>query len=669
MHRQTKHTSKGNILLVDDTPDNLRLLSTMLESQGYQVRKAINGQIALRGVIMAPPDLILLDINMPQMNGYEVCEQLKAVEQTSEIPIIFISALDNTWDKVKAFEMGGVDYITKPFQIQEVLARIENQLNIHRLQKQLKQQNQRLQAEISVRQRAEEEIFFLLSTIQAISEASDFNSALEVILRQVCETIDWDFGEAWVPNQDTTLLKYSHSIYAKSSELEALRQQSSSITFSRNIGLPGRIWSSQRPEWIEDASTESYRVFQRSQIAANLGIKAVFGIPIFCDEQVLAVLVFFKQTASPPNQHLIALVSAVATQLGSLIKRKQAEEALQIAEQKYHSIVDNAKEGIFQTTPSGLLLSANPALAQLYGYDSSEDLIKHVTDIGEQLYVEPYRRSQFIQAMEAEGIVSDFESQVYRKNGQVIWVEENAHVVRDTQGNILYYEGSVSNITERKLTQEALKFQKEQIEKLLLNILPAPIAGRLQQDPSTIADSFEDASVLFADIVGFTELSSRKTPKELVDLLNVIFSEFDQLAQNHRLEKIKTIGDAYMVVGGLPKPHPQHTEAIAQMALDMQAAMVQINEKTGEAFQLRIGINTGQVVAGVIGITKFIYDLWGDTVNVASRMESSGIPGEIQVTATTYERLKEQFLLAERGSIPIKGKGEMMTYLLKGVRC
>ena len=127
MNRRTEHTSKGNILIVDDTPDNLRLLSTMLESQGYQVRKAINGQIALRGVIMAPPDLILLDINMPQMNGYEVCEKLKSVEQTSEIPVIFISALDQTLDKVKAFEMGGVDYITKPFQIKEVLARIENQ--------------------------------------------------------------------------------------------------------------------------------------------------------------------------------------------------------------------------------------------------------------------------------------------------------------------------------------------------------------------------------------------------------------------------------------------------------------------------------------------------------------------------------------------------------------
>ena len=321
-------------------------------------------------------------------------------------------------------------------------------------------------------------------------------------------------------------------------------------------------------------------------------------------------MVFFKHTAHNLNQHLIELVSAVATQLGSLIKRKQTEEALQVAEQKYHSIVDNAKEGIFQTTPSGRLLSANPALARLYGYDSSEDLMRNVTDIGRQLYVEPNRRSEFIKAVEAAGTVSDFESQVYRKNGQVIWVEENAHVVRDSKGNVLYYEGSVSNITERKLTQEALKFQKEQIEKLLLNILPAPIAGRLQKDPTTIADSFDDASVLFADIVGFTELSSRKTPKELVDLLNVIFSKFDQLAQNHHLEKIKTIGDAYMVVGGLPTPHPKHTEAIAQMALDMQAEMVNINAETGEAFQLRIGINTGQVVAGVIGMTKFIYDLY-----------------------------------------------------------
>jgi Adenylate cyclase, family 3 (some proteins contain HAMP domain) len=221
-------------------------------------------------------------------------------------------------------------------------------------------------------------------------------------------------------------------------------------------------------------------------------------------------------------------------------------------------------------------------------------------------------------------------------------------------------------ITVRKVSQEALRYQQEQAEQLLLNILPQPIAERLKRYPSTIADTFEAVSVLFADIVGFTEFSARTSPTEVVKILNLIFSKFDQLAERHGLEKIKTIGDAYMVVAGLPTPRPDHAIAIAQMALDMQTEMVRVGEQTGEAFRLRIGINSGPVIAGVIGIKKFFYDLWGDSVNIASRMESQGIAGAIQVTAATYELLRDKYLFEERGVISVKGKGDMTTYLLTG---
>ncbi len=218
----------------------------------------------------------------------------------------------------------------------------------------------------------------------------------------------------------------------------------------------------------------------------------------------------------------------------------------------------------------------------------------------------------------------------------------------------------------RKQAEEALRAEKEKSETLLLNILPSEIAHRLKYETDAIADSFADVTVLFADIVGFTELSCCVAPIELVKLLNQIFSAFDQLAEKHGLEKIKTIGDAYMVVGGLPTPHPNHVEAVAEMALDMQEEIARFNTETGERFSIRIGINTGPVVAGVIGIKKFIYDLWGDTVNTASRMESHGLPGYIQVTQVTYERLRGNYLFKERGVIPVKGKGEMTTYLLIG---
>jgi len=659
-----------DILIVDDMPDNLRLLSTMLTCYGYHVRKAINGQLALQGAEISPPDLILLDINMPKMNGYQVCEKLKLSEKTKDIPVIFISALDDVMEKVKAFEVGGVDYITKPFQIEEVLARVQNQLSLRLLQSQLQLQarelhdrNSRLQEEIAERQRAEESIRFLLETTRAIGEAVDFHSALEVILHQVGETIGWDVGEAWIPDAEGTVLQSAPGWYASNARMDSFRSQSEQLTFAMNIGLPGRVWASKQPEWVEDIS-QGYPHFLESQIALEIGFKAGFGVPILVGDEVLAVLVFFKISSGRKDARFIDIFNAVATQLGSLIQRKQAEELLRIAQEKYHSIVENAMEGIFQSTPSGGYISANPALAKLYGYDSPEELMSDIKNISQQLYVDAERRLEFVAAMEADNAVSGFESMVCRKDGRRIWVSENVRAVRDSKGELLYYEGTVSDITERKLAQEALKFQQEQSEKLLLNILPKPIAERLKAKQSTIADSFADVSVLFADIVGFTELSARMSPTELVKRLNVIFSHFDQLAEKYGVEKIKTIGDAYMVVGGLPMPRDDHAEAIAQMALGMQAKIAKLCADTGEKLAIRVGINSGPVVAGVIGVSKFTYDLWGDTVNVAARMEATGFAGRIQVTDVTYELLKDKYLLEKRGVIPVKGKGNMMTYWL-----
>ena len=210
-----------------------------------------------------------------------------------------------------------------------------------------------------------------------------------------------------------------------------------------------------------------------------------------------------------------------------------------------------------------------------------------------------------------------------------------------------------------------VQIEQGKSEKLLLNILPSPIVDRLKLSSEAIADGFAEATVLFADIVGFTELSSRLSPKELVHRLNEIFSAFDALVEKHGLEKIKTIGDAYMVVGGLPEPRSDHAIAMAQFAIEMRSELQRINERLGESIDIRIGINSGPVVAGVIGTKKFIYDLWGDAVNVASRMESHGKPGEIHVSDTTYQKLRSHFHLEPRGMIHVKGKGDMETYWLR----
>ena len=542
MAEQNDHY-QADILVVDDTPDNLRLLIRILQKQGYKVRPVTNGFSALEAIQSSPPDLILLDIMMPDLDGYELCQQLKAEPQFSQIPIIFLSALEQGINKAKAFEVGGVDYITKPFHVKEVLARVSNQLAVRSLQIKLQENNQKLteqnvqlHQEIAERRQVEMETRLLLRATQAISKSENFESAIDLILRLICETIEWNLGEAWIPSSDGQVLKCALGRYASDLSFSEFRQTSCQLSFAPGVGMPGRIWLGQQSEWIDDVSTAPEQVFLRSQIAANVGLKAAFGVPILADNQVLAVLIFYRDQNLECQPRLLELVSAVATQLGALIQRKQAEEALRL--------------------------------------------------------------------------------------------------------------------------------QQKQTERLLLNILPKPIAERLQKEQKLIADHFDEVSVLFADLVGFTEFSAHKTPTQLVEILNGIFCEFDRLSESHGLEKIKTIGDAYMVVGGLPTARGDHAQAIALLALEMQSALTQFNLKIGESFQLRIGMHSGSVVAGIIGISKFSYDLWGDTVNVASRMESNGMPGKIQVTGATYERLKEQFIFEERGMIEVKGKGKMLTYWL-----
>ena len=213
---------------------------------------------------------------------------------------------------------------------------------------------------------------------------------------------------------------------------------------------------------------------------------------------------------------------------------------------------------------------------------------------------------------------------------------------------------------------EQLQSEREKSERLLLNILPQSIAARLKDGATVIADSFSNVTVLFADLVDFTRLAARIPASDLVRLLNEVFSQFDWLAELHGLEKIKTIGDAYMVVGGLPSPRDDHAIAVAEMALDMQRVIGRVDSLGGIRLNLRIGVSSGPVVAGIIGSKKFIYDLWGDTVNIASRMESQGELGCIQVSASTYDLLQSTHILRERGRIEVKGKGEMNTYFLEG---
>ncbi|MBT3218919.1 MAG: hypothetical protein HN348_07485 [Proteobacteria bacterium] len=213
-----------------------------------------------------------------------------------------------------------------------------------------------------------------------------------------------------------------------------------------------------------------------------------------------------------------------------------------------------------------------------------------------------------------------------------------------------------------------LEEERRKSQALLLNILPETVAERLKSGEEPIADSFDETTILFADIERFTELSERMSPEDTVVLLNQLFCQFDELAKKYDLEKIKTVGDAYVVAAGMPVPRAGHANAMADMALDMQDGMARFSKEMGFSLRLRIGIHLGPVVAGVIGKTKFAYDLWGDTVNTASRMESHGVAGEIQTTEKYQECLRDEYLFDERGTIEVKGKGPMRTYFLRGRR-
>lgn len=250
---------------------------------------------------------------------------------------------------------------------------------------------------------------------------------------------------------------------------------------------------------------------------------------------------------------------------------------------------------------------------------------------------------------------------------QPLWVTTTGFVISVISSWVLVLATIWYALSEISRAETALAAEYERSESLLANILPARIAQRLK-DPhrDVIADRYDDASVLFADIAGFTQRASDTTPTELVRFLDHLYTDLDTLVDRHGLEKIKTSGDSYMIVSGVPEPRPDHLEALADLALDMVDAVAELTDPNGRPVPLRIGLAAGPVVAGVVGARKFFYDVWGDAVNVAARMETTDVEGRIQVPQNVYERLKDAFVLEARGAVEVKGKGVMQTWYLMG---
>jgi PAS domain S-box-containing protein len=453
MSSHSQHTSKADILLVDDTRDNLLLLATMLSEAGYKVRKAINGTLALGAVEVAKPDLILLDINMPNLNGYEVCRRLKANQQTVDIPVIFISALDEVLDKVKAFEVGGVDYITKPFQMQEVLVRVKNQLTLSQQQKQLKKQQKQLTEQNARLQ-------LLLTTTKAISEADNFQAALEVTLAQVCERISWDFAEFWLPNSQGTVFELGAGWYASDQRFAQLRHKSKKMAFATNRDFLRQICTSQQPCWLTDVSLEPSDVFQRSQLAGEVGLKACLGVPVLFDSQVLAVLVLLKQQASARESQLIELVNSLATQLSSFIQRKRSESALRESQQQLAAMATNIPGCVYRGVvhPDGRmqLLYISEGENELSGLNPQEAMgqLERVLET-----LPPDRKTDFYEALKAAAESHKPITQEYpitSPNGEVKWVRNSARYSLMENGDVMV-DGVAIDVSDKVAAEERVQ--------------------------------------------------------------------------------------------------------------------------------------------------------------------------------------------------------------------
>jgi PAS domain S-box-containing protein len=362
--------SKGNILVVDDTPDNLRLLSAMLTQLGYEVRRVINGQTALKTAQAAPPDLILLDIMMPDMNGYEVCQRLKASEHTRDIPVIFISALDEVLDKVKAFAVGGIDYITKPFSEEEVFARVETNLTIRRLQKQLLEKNERLSEEIRNREAAESALRFTQFYLDRSRDCVIFSNREARILyvnQAVCRTLGY--------SREQLLTMTIHDI---------------------DPMFPAECWPAHWEE-LRERGSFMFESIHRTREGRDISVEISVNYLEFNGQAYDCAIV------------------------RDITPRKQQQAALQRSEEKYRNLFDNSLVGIFCTRiEDGLILEANQRLVEMLGYSCAAEVVerKFATDF----YVNPSDRDRMLAELQAKGEVHNFKTQIRQRDSSIIWV-------------------------------------------------------------------------------------------------------------------------------------------------------------------------------------------------------------------------------------------------------
>ncbi len=551
-----------HLLVVDDSEDNLLLLGRILENDGYRVEFARESNTVQELVRENPPALILLDVAMPVMDGYEVCRRLKDESKTRDVPVLFLSALSDTDSKVQAFDAGGVDYITKPYAHREVLARVRAHLTIRRLQQQLR-------------------------------KTRDDAQQSSVEMAQLTHELALAAGEYDSARKETQKLNEFSKGLSESTDMEAILQNILTyILFTFNVAGAWFVM-------VDNEKDEAYTRHRSYAFTSHL------------DEDTRKFLNNFRHKLEPLS--------------GSFWFTRKRRRALFMRKIKESLVAEMDREIIARLQATGFVQIPVIVQNQVIG------ILSLMQQYGQPMELSP-----------------DDLDRIYRFCEQI--------------GGAIY----TSNLLEQ------VREESEKSDNLLRNILPASVADELKDKGEVAPQSYESVTVLFTDFVGFTQIAETMPPRELIKELDGCFYQFDEISARNKLEKLKTIGDAYMCCGGLPEQNHTHEVDVCLTALEFQAFMNQMREIKASMdlpyWELRIGIHTGPITAGVVGKNKFAYDIWGDTVNTASRMESSGTPGYVNVSATVYERVKYFFLCEHRGKVQAKGKGMVDMYYLRRLR-
>jgi len=432
-------SGKGDILIVDDQVATLKVLTTMLTEQGYRVRQAISGPLALKAVQKSPPDLILLDIVMPDMGGYEVCERLKADESTRDIPVIFISALDDVQDKVKAFAVGGVDYMSRLFQEKEVLARLETHLALRAMQKELEEKNAQLEQEIAERKRAEERLQRFadrLETLHVIDvgilsarspeEIAQFALAgvryMAPCRRAVIVEFDFEAQEGVLlavdVDQETTIEKGTRV------PLEPMRDIIEVLDRGQSYVMEDLLASAEKHPLAAALFAE--------------GLRSGIIIPLMVEGTLIGSLSLHADSPGLFDREQIMIAREVADSLAVALQNARLVGALRESEERYRSLFDGVPVGLYRSTPEGQLLDINLALVEMGRFpDRQSALAANLTD----RYVDPEERGRLLATIEQEGIVRDYEYQARRFDGTIILVKDTVRVIRDANGQALSTRG------------------------------------------------------------------------------------------------------------------------------------------------------------------------------------------------------------------------------------